>query len=270
MWQHMDVEKPTTASAKGASFSFTKKFVYASIGFLTLVASSLLLGFYFSMPYLFWGSKVALNEYKKHPFGDVLLMRHAIAPGSGDPPTFDIQDCATQRNLDAEGRQQAKDIGAKISTLSGDTLVLGPTIWTSQWCRCKETGVLVAHSLNRSSEALSSTESFVSSVSSAMKSFGGNEDAFLTKEEWGLNSFYEESFGFSEKPTIEHLKKSLLAFIEADTEDRGALVERPKLHTLLITHSVTITALTGMRVPSGGIVAYDSTGKTRAPVEVIL
>ena len=41
----------------------------------------------------------------------VVLLRHAIAPGTGDPEAFQLNDCSTQRNLSAEGRQQAKAIG---------------------------------------------------------------------------------------------------------------------------------------------------------------
>jgi len=42
------------------------------------------------------------------PFGDVLIMRHALAPGGGDPGNFDLNDCSTQRNLDSAGRQQVQ------------------------------------------------------------------------------------------------------------------------------------------------------------------
>jgi len=49
---------------------------------------------------------VSLNI--QSPFGDVLIMRHALAPGGGDPDNFDLNDCSTQRNLDSEGRQQVE------------------------------------------------------------------------------------------------------------------------------------------------------------------
>ena len=42
----------------------------------------------------------------------VAILRHAFAPGTGDPATFALYDCATQRNLDAQGREQARKIGA--------------------------------------------------------------------------------------------------------------------------------------------------------------
>ena len=46
--------------------------------------------------------------------GKVVFMRHALAPGNGDPNHFDLESCSTQRNLDEEGRQQAKRIGEKL------------------------------------------------------------------------------------------------------------------------------------------------------------
>ena len=41
----------------------------------------------------------------------VLLMRHALAPGVGDPSGYSLQDCKTQRNLDSKGREQAQRTG---------------------------------------------------------------------------------------------------------------------------------------------------------------
>lgn len=40
----------------------------------------------------------------------LIFIRHAYAPGGGDPDNFDIYDCNTQRNLSESGRQQAKNI----------------------------------------------------------------------------------------------------------------------------------------------------------------
>ena len=59
-----------------------------------------------------------LDDYAKNPFGNVLLIRHALAPGFGDPQNFDLNDCSTQRNLDGEGREQAFRIGEKIKKAS--------------------------------------------------------------------------------------------------------------------------------------------------------
>lgn len=71
--------------------------------------------------------------------GIVAIVRHALAPGSGDPASFTLDDCATQRNLDARGREQARAIGAAIRAA-------GPIIdrvLTSQWCRCRDTAELL-------------------------------------------------------------------------------------------------------------------------------
>ena len=47
--------------------------------------------------------------------GTVMFMRHALAPGMGDPDYFSINDCNTQRNLDSTGRAQARAIGTKLA-----------------------------------------------------------------------------------------------------------------------------------------------------------
>ena len=71
--------------------------------------------------------------------GAVAIMRHALAPGTGDPAGFDVTDCATQRNLDARGRAQARRIGAMMK----DRGITFDTVYTSQWCRCAETARLM-------------------------------------------------------------------------------------------------------------------------------
>ncbi len=69
----------------------------------------------------------------------VLLLRHALAPGGGDPAGFDVNDCSTQRNLNHVGRDQARDIGRQVKALG-----LKPTqVWSSQWCRSFETAELM-------------------------------------------------------------------------------------------------------------------------------
>ena len=70
----------------------------------------------------------------------VLLMRHALAPGVGDPAGYKLQDCKSQRNLDAKGREQAERTGRWLRTQGvGNALV-----FTSAWCRCKETAEKLA------------------------------------------------------------------------------------------------------------------------------
>ena len=71
--------------------------------------------------------------------GHILMIRHALAPGSGDPPDFKIGDCSTQRNLDDSGRTQAQSIGIWLRTKG----IKSARIYSSQWCRCIETANLI-------------------------------------------------------------------------------------------------------------------------------
>jgi phosphohistidine phosphatase SixA len=71
--------------------------------------------------------------------GHILMIRHAMAPGSGDPPNFKIGNCSTQRNLDESGRTQARSIGKWLRS-SG---IKSARIYSSQWCRCLETARLI-------------------------------------------------------------------------------------------------------------------------------
>jgi len=72
--------------------------------------------------------------------GHVALIRHASAPGSGDPPGFTLGDCSTQRNLDAAGRAQA----ARIGDLFRANGIAEARVVSSQWCRCLDTANLLA------------------------------------------------------------------------------------------------------------------------------
>jgi len=67
--------------------------------------------------------------------GNLIFIRHAYAPGGGDPDNFDIKDCTTQRNLNDVGREQSKKIGKffKENKIPIDLVI------SSEWCRCKET-----------------------------------------------------------------------------------------------------------------------------------
>lgn len=71
--------------------------------------------------------------------GHVLLLRHALAPGTGDPPGFRLDDCATQRNLDEQGREQARAIGEALRERG----LAGASVMSSRWCRCLETARLL-------------------------------------------------------------------------------------------------------------------------------
>lgn len=67
--------------------------------------------------------------------GGIVLFRHANAPGGGDPPGMRLGDCTTQRNLDEQGRAQARRIGAAFR----DRNIAIGRVLTSQWCRTRET-----------------------------------------------------------------------------------------------------------------------------------
>ncbi len=71
--------------------------------------------------------------------GHILMIRHALAPGSGDPANFKIGDCSTQRNLDNRGREQARAIGNWLRSNG----ITSARMYSSQWCRCLETARLI-------------------------------------------------------------------------------------------------------------------------------
>jgi broad specificity phosphatase PhoE len=133
--------------------------------------------------------------------GHVLLLRHANAPGVGDPPGMRIGDCATQRNLDERGRAQARKLGGRLRAAG----INGAGVFTSQWCRCRETARLLA--------------------------IGRVEDLPA------LNSFFEQPE--AKVARIQMLRK----FLDHLPRDGRPVV--------LVTHQMTITALTG-DFPSSG------------------
>ena len=65
----------------------------------------------------------SLEDYAKNPFGNVLFIRHTLAPGFGDPQNFNLNDCSTQRNLNEEGIEQAFSIGEKILGFKKDAKI---------------------------------------------------------------------------------------------------------------------------------------------------
>ena len=107
----------------------------------------------------------SLKEGKK-----LIFIRHAIAPGNGDPNNFNIKDCSTQRNLNKNGIKQSKKIGLffKKNKIKIDKIL------SSEWCRCIDTAKY----------AFENFETF---------------DA--------LNSFYDEKFAANETRQINDLKK---------------------------------------------------------------
>ena len=102
--------------------------------------------------------------------GKLIFIRHAYAPGGGDPNNFDINDCNTQRNLSDSGREQASKIGSFFKVNN----VLIDKIYSSEWCRCKETALIAFNEFEN-------------------KSF--------------LNSFFSSKFAQNKYPQIKKLKR---------------------------------------------------------------
>ena len=69
----------------------------------------------------------------------VLLMRHTLAPGIGDPANYSLEDCKTQRNLNSEGKSQAVFVGEWLKKKG----VKNAEVHSSVWCRCKDTAALL-------------------------------------------------------------------------------------------------------------------------------
>ena len=70
--------------------------------------------------------------------GKLIFIRHAYAPGGGDPENFNIHDCLTQRNLSESGRIQSRKIGNFFT----ENKIKIEKVYSSEWCRCKETASL--------------------------------------------------------------------------------------------------------------------------------
>jgi phosphohistidine phosphatase SixA len=84
--------------------------------------------------------------------GHIALIRHALAPGTGDPPEFSIVDCSTQRNLSDDGREQAKRIGERFRANG----ISSAAVYSSQWCRCVDTAELLGLGLVKELPVLNS------------------------------------------------------------------------------------------------------------------
>ena len=104
--------------------------------------------------------------------GKLIFIRHAYAPGGGDPENFNIYNCSTQRNLSESGRIQSK----KIGNFFKENKIKIKNVYSSEWCRCKETASL------------------------AFKSF---------KTKSFLNSFFSSKFAHKKKSQIKDFQKFL-------------------------------------------------------------
>ena len=88
--------------------------------------------------------------------GKIIFIRHALAPGGGDPENFDIDDCSTQRNLNTDGIAQSKLIGKFFIK----NKIKIDKILSSEWCRCKDT----AKYAFKNYDTLSALNSFYSAI----------------------------------------------------------------------------------------------------------
>ena len=94
--------------------------------------------------------------------GKLIFIRHAYAPGNGDPAGFNLNDCSTQRNLSDDGRKQAQRIGEFFTKNKIEI----DKVLSSEWCRCKETAKIAFKNY--------STNSFLNSFYSSK--FSKNKD----------------------------------------------------------------------------------------------
>ena len=106
---------------------------------MVFVRALIVLAILLNLPAAAGAAEDALSLWAGKP-DHVIVLRHARAPGTGDPADFRLGDCSTQRNLSEEGRKQAARIGARLRAAG-----LGETaVYSSQWCRCLETARLLA------------------------------------------------------------------------------------------------------------------------------
>ena len=99
-----------------------------------------ILKFFFIFIYIFFTNLTAVLSSdsiwdEARQGNKVILIRHSLAPGSGDPAGFKIDDCKTQRNLNKAGIEQSK----KIGKIFKDNKISIDIVLSSAWCRCKDT-----------------------------------------------------------------------------------------------------------------------------------
>lgn len=106
---------------------------------MAFVRALIVLAVLLSLPAAAGAAEGALSQWAGKP-DHVVVLRHARAPGTGDPVHFKLGDCSTQRNLSEEGRRQAARIGAQLRAAG----LAETAVYSSQWCRCLETARLLA------------------------------------------------------------------------------------------------------------------------------
>ena len=106
--------------------------------------------------------------------GKLIFIRHAYAPGNGDPAGFNLNDCSTQRNLSEDGRKQAQRIGEFFTKNKIEI----DKVLSSEWCRCKETAKIAFKNY--------STNSFLNSFYSSK--FSKNKDKQVKAFNYYINN----------------------------------------------------------------------------------
>ena len=118
-----------------------------------------------------------------------IVLRHAHAPGTFDPPGFRLGDCSTQRNLDGQGRAQARRIGQWFAGRS-----LRPArVLSSPWCRCMETAQL-AFGLAEAWSPLGSPVGATPGTQEASRRALGQELERLSREPGGFQAWVTHMF----------------------------------------------------------------------------
>jgi len=138
--------------------------------------------------------ELTLAEYAQRPFGNIIFLRHAFAPGmdaNGQPAKFKIDDCSTQRNLDSAGVAQAIIIGKKFIANG----IKFTNIYASQWCRCLETAQLLnlgkvtqEAALNSGFRGLFILEESLAKLRKTLESLRGEEELILMVTHRGVIS----------------------------------------------------------------------------------
>lgn len=109
---------------------FTKRWVYSVLVWIAILC-----------PVSGFSSDGKADLWAALKTGDsFVLLRHASAPGMGDPEYFDVEDCSTQRNLSDAGRKQATAIGDLFRAHG----IEKARVYSSQWCRCLDTATLLS------------------------------------------------------------------------------------------------------------------------------
>ena len=119
--------------------------------------------------------KSLINELQNG--GKLIFIRHAYAPGGGDPDNFEINDCKTQRNLSDAGRIQSLKIGNFFKA----NKITFSKVYSSEWCRCKETASIAFSDFE--------TKSFLNSFFSSQ--FAKNKDPQMKKLKKFINNWNE-------------------------------------------------------------------------------